>query len=937
MILRHPKSKVATAVALALALSATSARAQSEPNTNANDTDDAMDEIVVTGFRASLIDSINSKRTATSIVEAISAEDIGKLPDSSIADSLARLPGLAGQRLDGRTSSISIRGLGENFSTATLNGREQVSISDNRGIEFDLYPSEIMSGVMVYKTPQASLMTQGIGGTIDLETVRPLAAPETLSVNASLEQNSHDQLNPDGEDSGWRATVSWIDQFADDRVGVALALATMESPNQEERWNSWGYPMAFEDCATGQVVINNAACSDGVGTNTELGLVNGGAKPFVRSSLLDRNTAMGVVQFEPSDVLRITADALYIDFSDEKILRGIEMPGAWAGPPQATEVVEVEDGLVTSGVWDNVHGQIRNDFEKREATLQSYGINAEFALNDAWSLVFDASHGDVERDIWSLESYSGSGRSSDATAPSDDIAFEMRGGNEGAIFSPSLDYSNEAMFQLGGAQAWGNNVTVPGDAQDGFINLPHIDDTLSTFRLSADAALDFGIISGVEVGAYFSDREKSKVDRGIYLTLPEYPGVATIPDEYRLPDVSLDFIGMGEMISYDSFAFWSDGNYEETEGGLTDSARALNTWTVREEITIGYAMAEFDTELGGIGLTGNLGLQFVHTDQSSDGNAVDLVSTPDGSRVRVQPVSGGDTYSDVLPSVNAIFHLTDEHQVRVGAARTMSRSRMDRMNAGFGFTFNAALPESPWSGTGANPGLRPQMADQFDLSYEYYFADDGYAAIAWFHKELKDWQVQVGEVVDFSDIEPPGGQVAASDEGIVSRWENADGGSVSGFELQGALPGRILTPALEGFGLTASATFLDSNVELDGNEIKVPGLSETVLNLTLFYENAGFAARISGNSRDDFLGEIYTISFARELVTVKDTEIWDAQLSYDFSESGIEMLRGLTISLEAQNLTNEPFVTYNNDDERQVRDFQNYGRNYLLGARFRFE
>ena len=113
--------------------------------------------IEVKGFRGSIIESINTKRYSSSVVEAISAEDIGKLPDSSIAESLARLPGLAAQRLDGRASKVSIRGFGENESATTFNGREQVSIGDNRGVEFDLYPSEIMSGVTVYKTPNAIL------------------------------------------------------------------------------------------------------------------------------------------------------------------------------------------------------------------------------------------------------------------------------------------------------------------------------------------------------------------------------------------------------------------------------------------------------------------------------------------------------------------------------------------------------------------------------------------------------------------------------------------------------------------------------------------------------------------------------------------------------------------------------------------------------------
>jgi iron complex outermembrane receptor protein len=925
---RLHRTRIATAVSLALAVSAGNVAAQDEGR--------RVEEIVVTGkYRASLIDSIGTKRDSAAIIEAISAEDIGKLPDSSIAEAIARLPGLAGQRLDGRTSSISVRGLGENFSAATLNGREQVSISDNRGIEFDLYPSEIMSGVTIYKTPEASLMTQGIGGTINLHTVKPLDHDDVIAVNALLEQNSHDKLNADGDDGGWRGTFSYIDKFRGDTVGVALAVATMESPNQEERWNSWGYPTAFEDCVTGNVVTNSA-CSDDVGTNQEIGLVNGGAKPFVRSSTLDRDTFMAVLQFEPTDALRVTADALYIDFVDEKILRGIELPGSWA---QATEVVTVQNGFVTEGVWNGVRGQIRNDFEKREAKLESYGINVEFDVSDQWTMAFDASQGDVDRNIWSLESYAGSGRSSDPLAPSDDLAFTMQGGNEGARFFPSLDYSDDTMFQLGGAQGWGNNVTVAGDAQDGFINLPHVDDRLNTYRLSADGDIELGFITGVEFGLYYSDREKAKTDRGVYLTLPDYPGVTAIPDQYRLPDTSLDFIGMGEMISYDSFRFWADGNYNETQGSLTDGNRAMNTWTVTEEITIAYALADFDTEVGKFGLSGNIGVQIVDTDQSSTGYAVDVI---DGF-TRAQPTSGGDSYTEVLPSLNATLHLTDEQQLRFGAARTMSRSRMDRMNASFGFTFdpafntpNANIGSSPWSGNGANPGLRPHMADQFDLSYEYYFAEDGYFAAAYFFKDLKDWQINVVQVVDFSGIAPPGGAVAEFDQGLVSRWENAEDGRVSGIELQGSLPGRVITDALEGFGLVASATFLDSSVEEQGNEIKVPGLSDEVYNLTLFYENRGFEARVSGNSRTDFLGEINDISFDRILVDVKETEIWDAQVSYDFAESGIAALQGLVISLQGSNLTNEPFVTYNNDDPRQIRDFQNYGRTYLLGARYRF-
>ena len=291
------RSRLASAVSVALAASSMAVALPAAAQEKA----EVMEEVIVTGYRKSLIDSIENKRFNSSVIESISAEDIGKLPDSSIAESLARLPGLAAQRLDGRASRISIRGFGENESATTFNGREQVSISDNRGVEFDLYPSEIMAEVNVYKTPNATLEAEGIAGVIDMRTLKPLDTEARTQLKAEYEYNNLGQLNPDAEDTGINATFSYINQFADDAIGIAFAHAAMESPNQENRWNSWGYP-------------------DGV---------LGGAKPFVRSSTLDRDSTMLVIQVEPSDRLSMTADMLYVDFADQKILRGIEIPFAW--------------------------------------------------------------------------------------------------------------------------------------------------------------------------------------------------------------------------------------------------------------------------------------------------------------------------------------------------------------------------------------------------------------------------------------------------------------------------------------------------------------------------------------------------------------------------------------------------------------------------------
>ena len=179
-------------------------------DTNTDAIDEAELEVIqVSGIRGSLQRAQAIKMDNTSIVEALSAEDIGKLPDTSIAESIARLPGLAGERRNGRTSGISVRGFNENYVGTTLNGRELLGMGDNRGVEFDLYPTEIVSNILVYKTPEAGLMTQGIGGTVDIQTVSPLSAQRTVAINGSYEKNQQDAGNPDFEDNGHRLSWSW--------------------------------------------------------------------------------------------------------------------------------------------------------------------------------------------------------------------------------------------------------------------------------------------------------------------------------------------------------------------------------------------------------------------------------------------------------------------------------------------------------------------------------------------------------------------------------------------------------------------------------------------------------------------------------------------------------------------------------------------------------
>jgi iron complex outermembrane recepter protein len=285
--------------------------------------DDA--DIVVTGIRASLANSAKIKRNSTLIVDSVSAEDVGKLPDVSIADSLARLPGVTAQRLEGRDQRLSIRGLGPDFSTTLLNGREQVTVGDNRGVEYDQYPSEFFRNVNVYKSADASLIAAGISGTVDLRMLRPLEqSGRIFAINARGQMNGIDNLNPDSSRYGYRASATYVDKFANDTLGIAIGVSGSQTPTQNERYNAWGY--------------------SGTGTTADPFLLNG-AKPYVQSNELKRYGGVATIEWAPSDSFHSTFDALYSDFTEEQRLRGIEFPlaGQLRTPTNPT-------GTVVSGV-----------------------------------------------------------------------------------------------------------------------------------------------------------------------------------------------------------------------------------------------------------------------------------------------------------------------------------------------------------------------------------------------------------------------------------------------------------------------------------------------------------------------------------------------------------------------------------------------------------
>ncbi|WP_199183606.1 MULTISPECIES: TonB-dependent receptor [unclassified Brevundimonas] len=883
-----------------------------------------VDEIVVTGIRRSIEASISAKARNTSIVEVISAEDIGKLPDVSIAESLARLPGVTMQRLDGRSQQISIRGLGPDFTTALLNGREMVTTGDNRGVEFDQFPSELMSSVIVYKTPDAALTGQGLAGTVDMKTVRPLDyGRRAIVANARYEWNDIGALNSGTTDNGSRYTLSYIDQFADDTIGIALGYAHMTSPYQSERFNAWGYP-----------------------THSDGNLLTGGVKPYVMSSELERDGYMGVLEWRPNDRFHSTIDAFYSEFKNTQVLRGIEFPLAWGGSsgacpgsladcrpgPSLRPGYTVEDGMIVAGTWDNIKGVVRNDLNKRDSNITALGWNTEFVANDDWSFNLDLNYSKVERNDIILETNAGTGRNINGAL--DTLGFELTG--DGVTrFTSQLDYSDPNLIKITSPQGWGGDV-IPG-GQAGYMNTPSIEDEIKAVRFVTTRQLHQSPFSSIDFGVNYSEREKSFVNDQYYLAVPG-GGDLAIPTQFLMDPTDLGYLGISKVISYDALGVINSGALAKVRNPNADVA--AGNWEVSEKVTTTFIRANIDHNLFGMPLTGNVGVQAVYTDQASTGFSASQLA-PGVSQTLA--VAGGVDYLEILPSANFIVEAGDDFFVRFAAARTLARPRMDDMRASRNYSYNPALAQSgdinrsPWSGGGGNPELRPFIADVADISIEKYFANRrGYVSLAAYYKNLESYVYNHNQVFDFTGYPiGVGNPEPVLREGLIGAPDNGDGGWIKGVEFAVSAPFEIIHPMLEGFGGQFSASWTDSEIQPDPTQAPttLPGLSETVVNTTVYYEKYGFQARLSHRYRSDFLGEVAGFGNGRTLRSVAAESIIDAQIGYEFQSGPAE---GLSILAQVNNLTDEPFKTFENGDERRTIDFQKYGRTFLVGVNYRF-
>jgi iron complex outermembrane receptor protein len=873
---------------------------------------------VTSGFASSLAAAADAKQNSNALVEVLMPEDIGKLPDISIADSLTRLTGITSQRVNGRNQEITIRGFSPDFSVGTLEGVEQATTNDNRGVEYDQYSSDLVGGVVVYKTGQASLVG-GLAGTVDILTLSPLSTTgQVVAVKATHNWTSYSQLTPGVSKTGNNYSASYINQFAGGTEGIYVGFSHMENPYEGKQWSSWGYPSA----------------PDG-------SLVLGGARIFTQSELLTRNSVVAVLESKPDENIHSKVDVFYSKYDDHRLLGGMQIPmSQWSGA-QLAPGYTVTGGLVSNQTLTQVNPVLEQLVDRFKTTMESAIWNLELAQKSEWPVKLTAGWSMAKRAEEVLETYAGLGFNNTETDPATLKIISTAGPNP-PIITSSNDFSNASQFTITDPQGWGVG-TLPATGQEGYLKYFAEKDIADSAKVSTTHTLGGNIFKDVEIGASYSQRYKYAAQ---YPTgyLVNSSGQPTAPLGTLNGTTDLSYAGNLKPIA------WNADNLLNS-GALTlipnpnPGSYVGDDYRVYEYIYRPYIQADLKGKIGGVPYEGNIGVAANLTKQTSTGQSA-------GGGTLVTPVSASDSYATVLPALNMIFKPSDKDVIRLFIGRQEQRPRMYDMRASRDYGFNpiyaSSTAISPWSGSSGNPNLHPWEANAIDLGYEHYFAHgQGYISLAAFDKKLLNYIYQQNTLTDFTGYNYTGAIAPVLHTGYTSTNVNGQGGNVRGLEATAQMTSELITGgAVKGFGIVLNGLLVDSSIQPWGPTqptAPLPNLSKKSGNITFYWERYGFSARVTAHYQSETREYIQNLGVPNpgSYGTPGDgysTEIpfhtIDAQISYEFGKNSA--LKGLSLWLDGRNLNDAALIQYNNGDPRQLGNWQKYGASYNVGAAYKF-
>jgi len=957
----HAMTTVSQAVALALLCGVPAfASAADQPATQGE-----LEEVTVTGFRFSLRESADAKRESTGFTDSIFAEDIGKFPDTNIAESLTRIPGIQIQRdVNGEGVNINIRGLGNSFTKTIINGVQVATASiglnatnQNREVDLNLFPTEFFNQLQVYKSPLASLPEGGAAGVINMRNARPFDNPGT-HVNFSVEggwNSISDKLSPQASALG-----SWTND--EGTMGALVGLSTVQGHIGVEGFETVGWTnpgLNYTQCgaavpvttpATNPLTTRPASCNTGGGGNwlipdtvpnnsvsTAAGLTpnapidaafltshNSGlsiaqisealmprlGRPVNMSGQRDRNSVLGSIEWRPSDKMHFYLDTLYSQAKRNNDRIDINLVGRVFG---ASGMIPLNmkldsNNVVTSATMTNAQYFLE---------ARPYREDVKYVHFDPGATFLFGADDSIKLDVKAYKSRSWMFRESPTilvNSPFTTISYA----NDGTI--PTWDTTIDLNNPNAGWTWAGGRVNVQNERRhtrtSGFQGDLQFGDEKNNVKVGAALDKNFRRIQGFDNSAAWQTYVLSQIPDS---ALPTY-----------LKPGPLGFI------TADFEAFMDRTNYEQYRDSAPESGgpnTGGSTGAFSEKTKSAYVELNATADVWNRPLRMTAGVRYATTDQAISGPV-----TLGGVR-RWQTIDGD--YDEVLPSFGAAWDVAPDIVLRLSGSRTMTRPNPSSMLPNTTFTDTTAQVASQ-----GNPDLAPYISNNIDLGGEWYTGGEGFVGLTLFQKRVQGYTFQGTTTRVFSSLGIPVTDLTANQLGAITARGGPDVATVT-VNQQVNADGLVKIRGIEGIwvqpldlvfkGLGVMANYTDLNIKTDGKDgsalvSNVFGIAPKLLNATGYWEDRGASIRLSYSWRDSYAatGPNQNSIPVAQIIAVKRFQ-WDLAASYKFDEVALKP----QITLNVLNLSNEKLRSnfwYSN----AVNDVYNPGRTITLGIRGTF-
>ena len=884
-------------------------------DTDAVHAEATIEEVVVTGIRQSQVEALDIKRESANFIDAISAEDVGKLPDSNVAEALQRVTGVAIQRDRGEGDFVSIRGLGPDFVRGTINGRTVLSATEafdstlsggfasrtGRATNFDILPSEIIQTLTVVKSPSAEHVEGGIGGVVDVATARPL---DLGRVASGTVQGTYRDFN-DEFDPNASGLVSWTN--LERSLGLMAGIAYSKRNIREDFDRSFGW-LAFgsydsdldgaEDMPWGSVFLPLANNADSYEEERE------------------RVTFTGTLQSTLDEYTQLTVDVLYterdLNHSQSSAIL-VSLPiGPWGNEDGSFRVPAANfDGNTLPALQSVLGNEMVSDLQDNRDELFTLGVNVNRQLGQ-WAVNVDASYAAADGQL-----------AFDRMVAVNDAA---AGGT--VLFDYVVDDEGFQVAHLGTAD-------IPDPAnyflRNGRVTRTGNEDDEYAFQFDVSRIVDGDFLTAVKTGVRYRNRDKS-------LERSDWDAHFRIDGAYplRLSAVSgafhrgnSDFLDgdWGGSPGYDGYIF-ADATetlaHANAQGfDTTPGFDPLGTFTIEEQTLAAYVQLDLAGELGDVGFVGDVGVRVVRTQQDIEGFSRPFTISG-GSLIFTSPDNEVVEFEDdsvaVLPSLNLRLELNDDLYLRLAASKSLTRPTFNDLSPQVRINPSATIDLNQ-DGVAAtailgNTALQPYESTNVDFGVEWYFGEASALFGGFFYKSVDEYIA----VVTNLDV---------TFEGVVfdsvSQPDNQGEADVVGGEVgyQQAFP--------SGLGYIMNVTFTENDAEFDGGgDIPFPGVSDLSYNLVGYFDRGPWQARLAYSYRSDYL-LLPNDVFANEIHTESYGQL-DGSVSYEVADGITVLLSGLNLTAENSKLNT---VVAGVDGSRFLSE-SHVGRRISVGVRATF-